>query len=64
MAVQGKNQRLWEFWEANDVKPMQRFFFLMLVIAGFISIGLFFDWWFRTSHIASLPLFILLSFIV
>ncbi len=64
MGAQHKNQRLWEFWEASDVKPIRRFFFLILVIAGFISIGVFFDWWFRTDHIASLPLFILLSFIV
>jgi cellulose synthase (UDP-forming) len=55
---------LWEFWEAKDVKNTHRFFFMILVIAGFISIGRFFNWWFRSDHIASLPLYVILTLII
>ncbi len=52
---------LWQFWQAKDVTKTGRFIFLILVIAGVLSIIRFFDWWFHAEHIASLPLFILLS---
>ncbi len=57
------NSNLWQFWEAKDVTNIWRFFFLIIVIAGLLSVGRFFDWWFRLDHIASLALFILLSLI-
>ncbi len=54
---------LWQFWEAKEVTKAGRFFFLILVIAGVISIVRFFDWWFHEDHVASLPLFVILSLI-
>ncbi len=59
-----KNKDYWQFWEAKDVTSAGRFFFLILVIAGVISIVRFFDWWFRPEHVASIPLFVLLSLII
>ncbi len=58
------DQKFWEFHEASSVKLYQRFFFLILVIAGLLSMARFFDWWFRAEHIVSLPLFIILSLII
>ena len=57
-------KHLWEFWEAKEVTTTSRFFFLILVIAGVISIARFFDWWFQQGHMASVPLFVLLSLII
>ncbi len=57
-------KHLWEFSEAKEVTTISRFFFLILVIAGVISIALFFDWWFRRGHMASILLFVLLSLII
>lgn len=60
---QDNSRELWQFCEAKGVTKTGRFFFLILVIAGLLSIGRFFDWWFHAEHIASLPLFVLLSLI-
>ncbi len=59
-----KENIFWQFWEAKNVTSSGKFFFLILVVAGIISIGRFFNWWFRQDHVASLPLYILLSLIV
>lgn len=58
-----KFEELWKFRGAKDVTKWERFFFLILVSAGLFSIGRFFDWWFHADHVASLPLFVLLSLI-
>lgn len=55
---------LWKFSEAKDIKWSDRFILLILVIAGFLSIARFFNWWFKEGHAASLPLFILLSLLI
>jgi len=55
---------IWRFREANDVKQWHKTFMLFLVVAGFLSIIKFADWWFRSAHIGFLPLYIVLSFIV
>ncbi|HJN06557.1 MAG TPA: glycosyltransferase [Bacteroidales bacterium] len=60
---QDRSDELWKFWEAQEVTKTGRFFFLILVIAGVISIVRFFDWWFHPNHVASLPLFVILSLI-
>ncbi|GMT45048.1 MAG: hypothetical protein IEMM0006_0880 [bacterium] len=57
-------KHLWEFWEAKEVTTTSRFFFLILVTAGVISIARFFDWWFQPGHMASVPLFVLLSLVM
>jgi len=59
-----KYRQLWKFWEANDISTKERFLFFILVIAGMIFILRFFDWWFQPGHVASLPLFVLLSIIM
>lgn len=57
-------KHLWEFSEAKEVTTISRFSLLILVVAGVISIALFFNWWFRPGHMASIPLFVLLSLIM
>lgn len=59
-----RSHKIWEYWEAKEVKTIHRFYFSILMIAGIISIARFFDWWFRADHIASLPLFIILSLVL
>lgn len=54
----------WQYREARRVTKTDRFIYLVLVIAGFLSILRFADWWFRANHVESLPLFVLLSLII
>jgi len=55
------NRDLWIFRQVPEVKPLEKFFLLVLVIAGIISVFYFADWWFREKHIGVLWFFILLS---
>jgi cellulose synthase (UDP-forming) len=55
------SNRLWQFSEAKEVKPFERFVLLVLVITGIISIFRFADWWFRKDHISNMWLYIVLS---
>ena len=55
------SNRLWQFSEAKEVKPFERFVLLVLVITGIISIFRFADWWFRRDHISNMWLYIVLS---
>jgi cellulose synthase (UDP-forming) len=59
-----KNEKkdLWKFRQSNRSGLKERFILIVLIIAGIISTARLADWWFREEHIASLPLFILLSF--
>ena len=57
------NKSLWVFRQANETHIRQRFVLFALVVAGFICIARLADWWFQEEHVASLPLYILLSFI-
>jgi cellulose synthase (UDP-forming) len=56
-----KQQTLWAVSEAKHPTLLHKFFLLVLVVAGIISIVQFADWWFRAKHIGNIFLFILLS---
>ena len=56
-----KNKNLWEFRQAKKVSFADKFFLLILVCAGAISILRSFDWWFREEHVGNRVFFILLS---
>jgi cellulose synthase (UDP-forming) len=55
--------KLWQYRKAAPVTRADKIVLAGLVMAGCFTIASFFDWWFRETHISSLPLFILLSFI-
>lgn len=57
------NNNLWNFRQSNEAGTKERFSLFVLVFAGIICIARLADWWFREEHVASMPLFILLSFI-
>ena len=54
---------LWRYRKSGAVNRPQKLILAALVIAGGISMLYLFNWWFREEHIASLPLFLLLSLI-
>ena len=56
-----KNKNFWEFRQAKKVRFADKFFLLILVFAGVISIIRFFDWWFREEHVGNRIFFIILS---
>ncbi|MDX1685465.1 MAG: glycosyltransferase family 2 protein [Saprospiraceae bacterium] len=60
--MSGKKFRdLWKFSEARDVRPLDHFVMLLLVSGGIASTYYLGEWWFRKDHVASLPLFVILS---
>jgi cellulose synthase (UDP-forming) len=54
-------QDLWRFRKARPASNGRKTLLAALVVAGLLSIAAFFDWWFREEHVASLPLFLLLT---
>lgn len=56
-------QNLWVYRKAADTNLWKRLGITSLVIAGILCIGYFADWWFRREHVASWPLFLLLTFL-
>ncbi len=54
---------LWCYRKAAPSHWTKKIVLASLVVAGILSILYLFDWWFREEHIASLPLFLILSFI-
>lgn len=54
---------LWIYREAAPSSTVKKMILAILIVAGCISILRLFNWWFREEHVASLPLFLLLSFI-
>lgn len=54
---------LWKFREAAPSGTIKKMILAILVLAGCISIFRLFNWWFKAEHVASLPLFLLLTFI-
>jgi cellulose synthase (UDP-forming) len=58
-----QKNNLWLFREARKTAQKENFILLILAVAGFIAIIRLANWWFEKDHIASLPLFILLSLI-
>jgi len=61
--MQNQKKNLWLFRESRKATIREHFLLLVFVIAGLISIIRLANWWFKKDHIASLPLFILLSLI-
>lgn len=55
---------LWRFREAAGITWGSKLGLAALVVAGILTILFFADWWFRQVHIASLPLYIILSIIL
>ena len=53
----------WQYKEALQATAREKFLLAALVAGGGISIVILADWWFRAEHVASLPLFVLLSII-
>ncbi|OUJ75134.1 glycosyltransferase family 2 protein [Hymenobacter crusticola] len=54
---------LWQYRAAAGTATTQRLRLAVLVVAGCGSILHLADWWFRAEHVASLPLFLVLTFI-
>jgi cellulose synthase (UDP-forming) len=54
---------IWKFRRAAPVTGLNKLILLSLIIAGILCIINLFNWWFKEEHVASLPLFILLSLI-
>ena len=52
---------LWSFREAKGPEPREKFILLVLVLAGFISIGQFAEWWFHPGNIGNVYMFVALS---
>ncbi|WP_051205483.1 glycosyltransferase family 2 protein [Salinimicrobium xinjiangense] len=53
----------WKYREASKVNKRKMLGLSMLIVAGFISVLFFAEWWFREEHINSLPLYLVLTFI-
>lgn len=62
MKAKDKND-LWVFRESKPVSTRKKIILGVFVVAGVLSILNLANWWFKEEHIASLPLFIVLSFI-
>jgi cellulose synthase (UDP-forming) len=58
-----REPELWKYREARSDKRWKKVGLAMLIFAGLIAVAQFANWWFREEHIASLPLFLLLTFI-
>lgn len=63
MRIKGWSE-IWRYREAAIVSPIHKIILAVLIITGVFSILRLADWWFRFEHIESLPLFIILSFIL
>lgn len=58
-----KNPDYWEFRQSALVDKHHKFILLMLFLAGFFSLIILADWWFRPSHIGNIWFFIIFSFV-
>ena len=54
---------LWQFREAAPATLARKAVLAGLIVAGLISLARLANWWFREEHVASLPLFLLLTFV-
>lgn len=52
---------LWAYRKAVQGNTIQRVILAGLITAGCLSVAQLFDWWFREEHIASWPLFVVLT---
>lgn len=55
---------LWQYRKVVPFTWLYKMILLSLVIAGVLCILNLFNWWFKEDHVASRPLFLLLSFIL
>lgn len=55
------NKELWKYRKAAAVPTYKKIVLASLITAGIACIFNLFNWWFKEEHVASLPLFILLS---
>jgi cellulose synthase (UDP-forming) len=62
--MQTDRKSFWQYREALQATAREKIFLAALIAGGCISVLLFADWWFREIHVASVPLFILLSVIL
>lgn len=58
-----REPELWKYREARASAPWKKVVLGILIFAGLITVFQFGEWWFRGEHVASLPLFLLLTFI-
>src|SRR5688572_26260129 len=56
-------KNLWIFREARAFGRLEKFILLILVVAGFLCIIRFADWWFKEQHIRSVAFYIILTLI-
>ncbi|MDP9229841.1 MAG: glycosyltransferase [Bacteroidota bacterium] len=54
---------LWKFRKAVSFTTKKKLILATLIVAGIMSVFNLFNWWFTEDHVASLPLFILLSLV-
>ena len=54
---------LWQYRKASAPSPIKKTILAVFMVAGFMSMVRLFNWWFKEEHIASLPLYIILSLI-
>jgi cellulose synthase (UDP-forming) len=56
-----KSNSLWNYRKSRNVNPRDKFILGILIIAGIISCIKFADWWFRSEHVGTMALYIILS---
>lgn len=61
--IRRKND-LWQFRRAVPFTRPYKLILLSLVTAGVLCVLNLFNWWFKEDHVASVPLFLMLSFIL
>lgn len=54
---------LWQYRKAKPITFGYKMVLFSLVLAGILCVFNLFNWWFREQHVASLPLYLLLTFI-
>jgi cellulose synthase (UDP-forming) len=57
-------ENIWTFKQAKGESIKNHSLLGVLIIAGLICVGRFANWWFHLEHVASWPLFVLLSFLL
>jgi cellulose synthase (UDP-forming) len=58
-----ENKDLWLFRKAGPFRTIHKVILLSLIVAGLLSIVSLLNWWFKEEHVASMPLFIILSLV-
>ena len=54
---------LWQTRQSNGSGTFKKIGLAILIVAGISSVLQLFNWWFKEEHVASLPLFLILTFI-